>query len=90
MNTAEQLAPSISEALSWAEICSSYPEQWMCLVEIERGDLAPETIRSARVVGHGKTRRGPLEQARSWRDQYRVIGHYYTGPVLAPVPRIFT
>jgi hypothetical protein len=90
MDAAEKLAQTISEPLTWAEICSRYPDQWVCLVEIDRSDPNNFDFRSARVVGHGKSRREPLEQARAWRDRYRSIGHYFTGPITVPVPRLFT
>jgi hypothetical protein len=27
-------------------------------------------------VGHGKTRRAPIEQARPFKDRYQSMGHY--------------
>jgi hypothetical protein len=44
-------------------------------------------IRTARVIGHGKTRRAPVEQARPWRDHYDLIGHYCTGRTTVRQPR---
>jgi hypothetical protein len=32
MSAAEKLTSSISEPLTWAEICEEYPDQWVCLV----------------------------------------------------------
>jgi hypothetical protein len=87
MNVAEDLTQAISEPLTWDEICARYPDQWVCLVEIERTEPQNFAFRTARVVGHGKTRREPLDQARPWRNEYRSIGHYFTGPILAPTPR---
>jgi hypothetical protein len=42
-------------------------------------------FRSARVAGHGKTRREPLDQARPLRERYAEIGHFFTGPIRAPL-----
>lgn len=78
MSTSD-LVPEISEPLTWAEICTRYPDEWVCLVEMDRVHPGGFEFRSARVVGHGNTRRAPFEQAAHWRDQYTVIGHYYTG-----------
>ena len=44
-------------------------------------------VKSARVVGHGKTRREPFDQARSWRDRYELIGHFFTGRIRMQSPR---
>jgi hypothetical protein len=74
-----ELVPEISEPLTWAEICARYPDEWVCLVEMDCKAPNAFEFRSARVIGHGKTRRAPVEQAMHWRDQYALIGHYYTG-----------
>jgi hypothetical protein len=41
-------------------------------------------FRAARVAGNGKTRREPLVQARPLRARYPQIGHFFTGPIVAP------
>ena len=87
MSAAEVLAPAISEPLSWAEICARYPDEWVCLVEMARVDPNGFEFRTARVIGHGKTRRAPVEQAMVWRDHYALIDHYFTGRVLVRPPR---
>jgi len=81
MSAAETIAPTISETLSWAEICRLYPDEWVCIVEIERETPNGIEIRSARVIGHGKTRKEPFDQARPWRAQYELIGHFFTGRI---------
>lgn len=89
MNATEKIAPTISEPLAWSEICERYPDEWICLVEVDR--LHPNNFhfRTARVVGHGKTRREPLVQARPWWEHYEEIAHYFTGRAMAPTPRGF-
>lgn len=89
MHTAASIAPQISEPLTWAAICERHPDQWVCLVEIDRIEDQNFEFRTARVIGHGKTRREPLDQARPFRSHYPSIGHYFTGQVCAPVPRFF-
>lgn len=81
MRAAELLAPEISGPLTWDEICALYPDEWVCLVEMERVHPFGFEFRSARVVGHGKTRRAPVESAMRWRDRYASIGHYFTGRI---------
>jgi hypothetical protein len=79
--TAEVLAPEISELLTWDEICSRYPDEWVCLVDMECDHPDTPEIRKARVIGHGKTRRAPVDQAMHWRDQYEEIGYFFTGRI---------
>ena len=81
MSAAEKIEPTISAALSWAEICRMYPDEWVCIVEIEREPPSGIEIKSARVIGHGKTRKEPFDQARSWRARYELIGHFFTGRI---------
>ena len=89
MSAAEKIAPMITEPLTWPQICERYPDQWVCVVEIEWGEPRQFDFRTARVVGHGTTRREPLVQARPWWDHYQEIGQYYTGKIVAPFPRFF-
>jgi hypothetical protein len=77
---------SESESLTWRESCARYPrypDEWVALVEIDWID--DDEFRSARVAGHGKTRREPLDQARPLWACYDEIGHFFTGPIRAPL-----
>jgi hypothetical protein len=50
MSAAEQSAPTMLESLSWTEIRSRHPGEWVCLVEVQH---EPDgAIRSARLIGH--------------------------------------
>jgi hypothetical protein len=89
MNRGQPLEPVVSEPLTWTEIRERYPDQWVCLVEIDRIEEDNFEFRTARVADHGKTRREPLDQARPLRACYEEIGHYYTGRITALVPRFF-
>jgi hypothetical protein len=89
MSQVQSLEPTVSEPLTWIEIRERYPDQWVCLVEIDRIEEDNFEFRTARVAGHGKTRREPLDQARPLRARYEEIGHYYTGRIVAPIPRFF-
>ena len=75
------VAAGITEPLTWAEIRARYPDEWVCLVEMDCIHPRGFEFRTARVIGHGKTRGAPVEQALRWRDHYDVIGHYYTGRI---------
>jgi hypothetical protein len=87
VNAAEPLARSLSEPLTWAEICEQYPDEWVCVVEIEREGPNDVAIRSARIVGHGKTKKESLDQVNVWWATYPVIGHFFTGTIKPPLPR---
>jgi hypothetical protein len=87
MSAAAKLAPTITEPLSWAQICERHPDAWVSVVAIEREAPAGGAIRSARVIGHGKTRKESLAQVKVWWDVYPVIGHFFTGKVRPPFPR---
>lgn len=84
---AASAAALVSEPLTWAEICALYPDEWVCLVDIEGQNETDFEFTTARVAGHGKTRKEPLVQARPARAQYGSVGHYYTGRIVAPVHR---
>jgi hypothetical protein len=60
MNSAELLAPSMSQRMSWVEIRERHHNEWVCLLEI---DHKPDgSIRSARVVGHDRSIERALDQ----------------------------
>ena len=77
--------PIVSDPLTWPEICARYPDEWVALVEIDWLNENDLDFRSARVAGHGKTRKAPLDQARPLRARYDEIGHFFTGPIRAPL-----
>ena len=72
---------SISEPLTWKEICERYPDEWVCLVEVDYLDDRNFAFRTGRVVGHGKHPRDPFVQARPFNDQYEGMSHFFTGRV---------
>jgi len=86
MSAIEAPAPPISDLMTWIQICEQDPDQRVCLVEIDRIDSHGFAFRTARVVGHGRTRSEAFEQARRWQDRYRDMGHYFTGKINAPSP----
>ena len=91
MSAAAEAVPAIvgeiSEPLTWVEICARYPDEWVCLAEVDFIQPNGLELRTARVVGHGKTRREPLVQADPWRDHHDMIGHLYTGRITERPPR---
>ncbi len=87
MHAAKELAPTISEPLSWAEICERYPSQHVYLVDVERSEPTDPQIHRARVVGYGKTRREALDQATPWWAHYAEMSSRFTGRSLTPLRR---
>jgi hypothetical protein len=83
------IEPTISEPMTWTQICERYPDEWVALVEIDWVNDRDFDFGTARVIGHG-SRREQYEQARAWRSRYESMGHYFTGKVHAPLtPLIF-
>ena len=78
---------SISEPLTWKEICLRCPDEWVCLVEIEWVNDTDFNFGAARLVGHGRNRKEAWNRAESWWGQYNEIGSFFTGRVRSLVPR---
>lgn len=87
MSAAEKIAPMITDPLTWVEICERYPDQQVCLVEVDRIHPRGLEFRTARVVGHRQTRAEAFAQARAWRDCYSELGCRFTGQAKAPLVR---
>jgi hypothetical protein len=80
MKPAEKLTTTISDPLTWAEICERFPNQEVCLVEVDYCHVEIDAahpngleIRTARVVGHGKRLEEAMDQAERWREHYEEI-----------------
>jgi hypothetical protein len=71
----------ISEPLTWGQIRVRHPDEWVCLVESDFTHPNGLELRTARVIGHGKTRRASLDQAATWFARYDDIGLFYTGHI---------
>jgi len=84
MSAAEKIAPKVSEFLTRAEICERYPNEWVCLVEVEHETNG--LIRSAQVVGHGATPTKSLEQVNVW-ETHPMVASFFTGEIKPPFPR---
>jgi hypothetical protein len=87
MNAAEQIAPLETELLPWAEICTRYPDQFVCVVDIVHPPLRSPEIISARVVGHGATDDEAFEPIRDLATQYPRFAVRFTGESTIPLIR---
>jgi hypothetical protein len=83
-------SPTITERLTWAEICERYPDEWVYVVDIDyHDDPHVFAFRTARVVGHSKTKHEAFDQARPWCEQYDLIRSYFTSAlIIRAFPRI--
>lgn len=80
-------ARTVSEPMTWSEICEHFPDQWLALVPIDWVDDRDEPVRLAFVAGCG-TRREALKEAKPLLKLFGKLGPFYTGdqsPVLPPI-----
>lgn len=86
MDAAKDLSPLHPEALAWAEICARYPDQFVCLIDVVAVEPWSPAIASARVAGHGQTRRDASAIVRGDRriTRWTVV---YTGESRKPLRR---
>jgi hypothetical protein len=87
MDAAERLAPEETEPLAWSEICTRYPAQYVCLVDVDRDELGSPVIKTARVVGHGPTRKAAFEPVSSIDRRHRRFAVRFTGICTEPLVR---
>jgi|SRR5215831_7702084 len=87
MDATEPLLPVETEPLAWTEICARYPDQYVCLVDIEKVELRSPEIRTARVVGHGPTHDAAFEPIRDLGVRYPRFGIRFTGICTEPLIR---
>jgi hypothetical protein len=87
MNAVEQRVAHETEPLSWAEICTRYPDQYVCLVDIVHPPLRNPEIVTARVVGHGATDDEAFEPIRDLGAQYPRFAVRFTGESTLPLIR---
>jgi hypothetical protein len=87
MLTVPALEPTISEPMTWADICATYPDQWVGVVDIQKNSGAAYDIRSARVVCHSTNRGEVLDRVLPLRPRHDDARHLFTGTIRAPFPR---
>lgn len=84
MEVDEQRIPSAR--LTWDEIRARFPDQFVCLVDLERhpGELG---YRSARVIARGQTRREMCDRTPEFTDPNTVFAFRFTGTSRSPLIR---
>jgi hypothetical protein len=74
-----------SERLTWAEICSCYPDEWVVLVETEWFDENNFEFGTAVVLGHSNGHNEVLRLTKPLRSDGMGFGIFFTGRARAPV-----
>jgi hypothetical protein len=60
MTAAEKMFPTSIELQNWSTLCLQYPDEWVCLVDVE---LTSEgALQAARMLGHDHSAQRLLEQ----------------------------
>ena len=80
---------TVSEPMTWGEVCARFPDQWIALVALDWADDRDEPFRTALIAGCG-SRHDALAQARPLRRLFEPIGPFFTGetaalPALPPI-----
>ena len=88
MNAAAQIVPDETEPLPWVEICTRYPDQFVCLVDVVDAELRSPEIVTARVAGHGSTHDAAFEPIRDLPEQFPRCTIRFTGICNEPLIRI--
>jgi len=87
MDPAEQFPLETTEPLPWVEICMRYPDQYVCLVDIEHAELRSPEIKTARVVGYGPTRHAAFQASHHLSASYPRHAVRFTGVCTEPLIR---
>jgi hypothetical protein len=80
-------ALSVSEPMTWSEICERFPAQWIALVALDWVDDRDQPYRTALVAGHG-SRREALDQAKPLLKLFARMGPFFTGQPVPELPPI--
>jgi len=80
-------AQTVSEPMTWSEICERFPDQWIALVALDWADDRDEPFRTALVAGCG-SRNEALKQAKPLRKLFDQIGPFFTGDPRMAVPTL--
>jgi hypothetical protein len=80
-------ASTVSEPMTWGQICERFPDQWIALVALDWADDHDEPFRTALVAGHG-SRREAMAQARPLVRLFEPLGPFFTGDAKAALPAL--
>ena len=87
METMAPHAAENAERLTWDQICSRFPDEWVVLVESDWANDQRVELGTAVVIGHYKRRKEASPHIKAAFESYRQIGCFWTGALRGPVPR---
>jgi len=76
-----------TERLTWDQICSRFPDEWVVLVETDWTHERGIENSTAIVIGHYKRRKEASSHIKAAFETYSQIGCLWTGALRGPVPR---
>jgi hypothetical protein len=79
MHAAEKIESAVPESLTWAEIRVRYPDQFVCLADVDLLHPNGLDFRTAKVIGAGATRAEAFHEADAWRGVFDDVQLDYTG-----------
>lgn len=88
--------PGNAERLTWDQICSRFPNEWVVLVNADWENVDWENDQdselgtefgTALVLGHYKRRKEASPHIKAAFKHYREIACYWTGEIRGPIPR---
>ena len=86
----EALAPHASataERLTWDQICSRFPDEWVVLAETDWTTGWGPEFGTAVVVAHYKRRKEASPYIKAVFERYPQIGCFWTGALRGALPR---
>lgn len=86
----EAMAPqgsTISERLTWDQICERFTDEWVVIVEADWVNDRDFEFGTALVLGHYKSRKEASRYIKAAFQQYSSIGSFWTGEFRGPIPR---
>jgi hypothetical protein len=69
---------TISELLTWTQICETYPDSWVCLADVEWGRPDAFDPRGGRIIATARTRGELADKTRDAETRHGMVGRYCT------------
>ena len=83
----EDVAPTTAERLTWAEIRTRFPDEWVVLAEADWTTEQDLEFGSAEVVGHRKSRKEASTDVKAAFEHHDEIACFWTGAIRGSWPR---
>ena len=89
MSEAIRVDGSVTQRLTWIEICERYPDEWVVLVDTEWVNDRDFDFGSTIVFAHHKRRKDASPDVKAAFEHYDSVGTFWTGKIRGPIPRFF-